>query len=190
MDTRFLVLICLILVTFPSHAQLLDPCCDSSPPWTICTAGSFSDSAPCSPASPSCGSYAYYYSNGDGDLNEKGIYQCQSVVPAVYEIYAHFDMGLPTPNGAGSVFRLRVAPGPVTCGSLCNAGDLLYSSNTHNCGSWNDTGVLTYVPPTAGSYCLIAVGCGNEGWSCGALLAIDDLDFHPPGPAVEDWVLY
>jgi hypothetical protein len=100
-------------------------------------------------------------------------------------------MGVPTPTGGGSVFRLRVAPGSVTCGSLCNAGDLVYSSNIHNCGAWTDTGILTYIPPSSGNYCLIGVACGNEGWCCGAMIAIDDLDFSPhEDPAVGLWVLY
>jgi hypothetical protein len=135
---------------------------------------------------------AFYRSDGNGALDENGIYQCGDFVGGgYYVIYAHFDMGLPTPNGAGAEFRLRVAPAPVTCGSLCEAWELIYSSDTHNCGLWTDTGITTYYPPSTGTHCLIAVACGNDGWSCGGLIAIDDLWLGNFGdPVVKDWVLY
>jgi hypothetical protein len=124
-------------------------------------------------------------------MDESGLYQCfevTSVSGAHYEVYAHYDMGLPTPGGAGTVFHLRVASAPVSCGALCSAGEVLYSSNTHNCGVWNSTGTLAYTPLSIGTYCLVAVACGNDGRSCAGLTAIDDLYFHLHG-AVEDWVL-
>jgi hypothetical protein len=138
---------------------------------------------------PFCGSVAFYATDGDGLLDEKGLYQCKYFPNGSYSVYAHFDMGLPTPSGGGSEFRLRVAPAPVGCGSLCEAGELIYSSTTHNCGFWNDTGIMTYSPPSSGTYCLIGVACGNEGWSCGGLIAIDDLWLGIYGD-IDDWVLY
>lgn len=196
MRNRIVLTICLTFVSIASHG-LEDPCCESSPPWTICGAGSFAMSAPCSPGSPSCGTYAFYYANGSGALNESGIYQC-GVVSYLGTVYAHYDMGLYTPYGGpggaggGSVFQLRVAPSPVSCGALCGAGELLYSSNTHNCGAWNFTGPFYYELPAPGTYCIIAVACGNDGWSCGGAIAIDHLSFFEgdPYPGVDDWVLY
>jgi hypothetical protein len=184
-------LFCLILVTASCHAQLQDPCCETSPPWTLCR-GIFDTIAPCSPPAPSCGTYAYYFSDGAGIMDESGLYQCFLLTyGGPYDLSAYHDMGLPTPTGGGAVFQLRMAPSPVSCGDLCAAGELLYSSNTHNCGAWSFTGLLTYTPSSAGTYCLIAVACGNEGWSCGGLTAVDDLYFQIHGdPAVEDWVLY
>jgi hypothetical protein len=99
-------------------------------------------------------------------------------------------MGLPTPTGAGSEIRLIVTPAPVACNGLCYEGTRLYTSNIHNCGSWSFSGLHSYTPPSPGSYCVIAVACGNDGWSCGGATAIDGFIYNEPSPAVGDWVLY
>jgi hypothetical protein len=109
------------------------------------------------------------------------------MVVAPYWFDCMHDMGLPTPTGAGASFSVRIAPAPVACNALCGAGTELYNSDIHNCGGWTFSGVLTYTPPSAGSYCVIAVSCGNDGWSCGGLTAIDHFGWLN---AVDDWILY
>jgi hypothetical protein len=169
--------------------QLSDPCVETSPPWTLCNT-SFASGGPCGPGSAACGSLYVWHSDGSGNQNEAGTYQCGYLIAYVSYLarFSH-DMGLPTPTGAGAAMYLRIAPAPVACDALCGAGTQLYSSNVHNCGGWVDSGWMTYIPPSTGSYCLIAVSCGTDGWSCGGATAIDDIDFLVIDP-VDDWVLY
>jgi hypothetical protein len=183
---KILPTICLLLVCSASYGQLLDPCCESSPPWTICEGGSFTDTSICTPPSPPCGTTAYYYQYGDGNIDNGGIYQCVFLSGGTYRIGVHHQMG---PIGQVSKFHLRVAPAPMSCSGICSAGTALYTSDVHDCGAWTDSGLQSYTPPSAGTYCLIGVICGNDGWTCGSLIAIDDWTFLPP-PAVGDWVLY
>mgnify|MGYP003571973782 FL=1 len=184
---RKFALLILCLAVMPMTAwSISDPIVDAAPPWTACN-GAMAAGGPCAPGAPMAGTLFFWRSDGGGNINNAGIYECVPLVAGTYTLGCDFDMGLYPPYGGGGTFQLRINPA-ATCGNLCSAGSLLFSSNLHNCGGWSTTGPLTYVA-APGTACVVATGCGSDGWSCGGAIAIDNFLWVPP-PSVDDWALY